>query len=202
MVSKQPDPAGKKQEKIVINSKSKMSVCLQLGIVLFTAALAGSGPATARATSGHASGVAVPFKGSVEGTDTYDVTNFPVMLIDTTTGGVATHLGRYTATAELTVNVVTNVAFGSAHFVAANGDSLYTTSVARGDPVGAPADLTTRVTETHTITGGTGRFAGASGSFTLVRLAVFTGEPDGAGLFATADTAGSFEGTIVLANGK
>ena len=72
----------------------------------------------------------------------------------------------------------------------------------RGDPVGAPAEGTTRVTETHTITGGTGRFAGASGSFTLVRLAVFTGEPDGSGLFATAATEGSFEGTIVLAKGK
>ena len=186
----------------MINAKSRMSVCLQLGIVLLTAALAGSAPATARATSGRAAGVAVPFKGTVEGTETYDVTDFPIMLIDTTAGGVATHLGRYTVTSELTVNVAANSAFGSAHFVAANGDSLYTTSTARGETVGDPAEGTTRVTETHTITGGTGRFAGASGSFTLVRLAVFTGEPDGAGLFATADTEGSFEGTIVLANGK
>jgi len=179
----------------VINAKSRMSVCLQLGMVLFTAALAGFTPAAARGTSGHA----VPFTGNVEGGDTYDVTNFPIMLIDTTAGGVATQLGRYTVTSELTVDVAANSAFGSAHFVAANGDSLYTTSTALGEPVGAPAEGTTRVTETHTITGGTGRFAGASGSFTLVRLAVFTGEPDGAGLFATADTEGSFEGTIVLA---
>jgi hypothetical protein len=183
----------------VINAKSRMSICLRLGIVLFTAALAGSAPATARGTSGHNAGVAVPFKGNVEGTETYDVTNFPVMLIDTTAGGVATHLGRFTEISELTVNVAANSAFGSAHFVAANGDSLYTTSTALGEAAG---DRTTRVTETHTITGGTGRFAGASGSFTLVRLAVFTGEPDGSGLFATADTEGSFEGTIVLANGK
>ena len=143
----------------------------------------------------------MPFKGDVEGADTYDVSNFPVMVIDTTAGGVATQLGRYTVSSELTVDLAAGSAFGSAHFVAANGDSLYTTSTAVGEPVGAPADVTTRVTETHTITGGTGRFAGASGSFTLVRLAVFTGEPDGSGLFATADTEGSFEGTIILARG-
>ena len=186
----------------MINAKSRMSVCLQIGMVLFAAALAGSATATARGTSGHDAGVAVPFKGSVEGTDTYDVTHFPIMVIETTAGGVASHLGRYTVVSDLTADVRTGTAVGSAHFVAANGDSFDTTSTALGEAVGAPAEGTTRVTETHTITGGTGRFAGASGSFTLVRLAVFTGEPDGAGLFATADTEGSFEGTIVLAKGK
>ena len=172
----------------MINAKSRMSVCLQLGIVLFTAALAGSAPATARGTSGHDAGVAVPFKGDVEGVETYDLSNFPTMLVDTTAGGVATHLGRYTVTWEFTVDLTTGAGSGSAHYVAANGDSLYTTVVGQGDPSGIPG--VNQVVETHTITGGTGRFAGASGSFTQVRLA------------APTETFGWFEGTIVLAKGK
>jgi hypothetical protein len=193
--------AGTNQENIVTKAISRIGVRLQLGVVLLAASLAGSALAKPHGRSCRDS-VAVPFKGVVEGVEVYDVSNFPIMLVHTTAGGVATHLGRYTVISELRVDLAAGSAVGSAHFVAANGDSLYTTSVARGEPVGAPAERTTRVTETHTITGGTGRFAGASGSFTLVRLAVFTGEPDGAGLFATADTEGSFDGTIVLAKRK
>jgi len=46
--------------------------------------------------------------------------------------------------------------------------------------------------EQHTITGGTGRFAGTTGTFTLDRL-VNT---------ATGVTSGSFEGSIVLQKAK
>jgi hypothetical protein len=48
------------------------------------------------------------------------------------------------------------------------------------------------VVEWHTITGGTGRFADASGSFNVKRLVNI----------ATGETAGVFSGTINLNKGK
>ena len=112
------------------------------------------------------------------------------MSVDTTGTGVATHLGLFTVTWEFTVNLLNGAGIGSAHFIAANGDSVFTESLGQGDPTETP-DIS-RVVERHTITEGTGRFAGATGYFTLERL-VNT---------ATGDTAGSFNGTIVIHNAK
>lgn len=86
--------------------------------------------------------------------------------------------------------VYTGSGVGSARFSAANGDSLDTTSHGQGDPTATP-DVN-RVVETHTITDGTGGFAGATGSFTLERLVNMK----------TGATSGSFDGSIVLQNGK
>jgi hypothetical protein len=169
---------GANQEKTMSRVKSGMSVCLQLAAILLTAAVAGSALAA----------VEVPFKGDVKADETYDI-NYPIMLVNTTGGGTASHLGRFTVTWEFTVNLEDVTGIGSAHFVAANGDSLYTTSTATAEVDVTPG--VNRVTETHTVTGGTGRFAGASGTFTLVRLAHVDGTTDG-----------SFEGTIVVARGK
>jgi len=130
-----------------------------------------------------------PFTGTVEAQETYIITA-PTMLVDTTGSGEATELGQFTVTWEFTVNLDTGAGVGSAHFIAANGDSLDTTSLGQGDPTGKPDE--NRVVEQHTITGGTGRFAGATGSFTLERL-VST---------ATGVTSGSFEGSIVLQKAK
>ncbi|NQV33770.1 MAG: hypothetical protein HQ515_13840, partial [Phycisphaeraceae bacterium] len=52
------------------------------------------------------------------------------------------------------------------------------------------------VTEEHIITGGTGRFEGASGSFTLERV-VYDVRPG-----VDLESSGSFSGTIVLATSK
>ena len=112
------------------------------------------------------------------------------MYVDTTANGKATHLGRFTVTWEFTVNLLEGSGVGSAHFVAANGDSLFTTSLGQGNPTETP--IINRVVEMHTITSGTGRFAGATGNFTLERL-VST---------VTGVTSGSFAGTINLQKGK
>ena len=152
----------------------KNLVHLQMTAVLLTAALAGPAAAVQQ----------VPFKGSVQAVESYDV-QFPTMFVDTTGSGEATHLGRFTVTWEFTVNLLNGAGIGSAHFIAANGDSVFTESLGQGDPTETPG--INRVVETHTITGGTGRFAGATGSFTLERLA------DSAGI-----TAGSFNGSIVI----
>jgi hypothetical protein len=72
--------------------------------------------------------------------------------------------------------------------VAANGDSIDSTSVVVSSVLG-PVVRTN--TEDHIITGGTGRFSGAQGSFTVVRTHVLAPSADG-----THVTSGSFDGTI------
>ena len=131
----------------------------------------------------------VPLQGAVEAVERYTI-NPPTMLVDTTGSGKATAFDQFTVTWQFTVNLDTGSGVGAAHFTAANGDSLDTTSLGQGDPTATP-DVN-RVVETHTITGGTGGFAGATGSFTLERLVNMK----------TGVTSGSFDGSIVLQNGK
>src|SRR4029453_6829536 len=94
--------------------------------------------------------------------------------------GHATHLGRFTITSDFTVNMMTVTAVGTAIWTAANGDQIFTNVSGHGT-ISFPT-LTT--TETDTITGGTGRFEEASGTFvversinipTLVSSATFSG---------------------------
>ena len=61
-----------------------------------------------------------------------------------------------------------DVAVGLEHFIAANGDSLFTELIGQGYPTENP-DVTL-VVNAHSITGGTGRFAGATGGFISQRL--------------------------------
>jgi hypothetical protein len=152
---------------------------LQLTAMFLTVALAG--PAAAEKE--------IPFKGSVQAVERYEFQD-TTMFVDTTGTGVATHLGLFTVTWEFTVNLLNLEGIGSAHFIAANGDNVFTESLGQGIPTETPDIF--RVVEAHTITGGTGRFAGAAGGFDLERL-VNT---------ATGDTAGSFEGTIMIHNAK
>jgi hypothetical protein len=149
------------------------------------AVLALAGPAAAEGQENQER--QVPFQGVIEAVSNNEI-HFPTMSVNLTGGGTATHLGRYTFTLEGTVDLRNGTGVGSADFIAANGDSLSTTFVGQGVPTGrTPTE--NRVTETYTITGGTGRFDGAGGSFTIVRL-VDT---------ATGETSGSFEGAIVFA---
>jgi hypothetical protein len=70
--------------------------------------------------------------------------------------------------------------------VAANGDSLF----AEGSGLGVPTETpgVNSIVEEYTITGGTGRFVDATGSFTVKRLITLT----------TGVTDGTIEGKIVL----
>jgi hypothetical protein len=126
----------------------------------------------------------VPFKGTIQGHDV-DTGFSPTTVTVATSGtGIGTLVGQFSFTQEVTVNLVNGTGTGSAHFVAANGDSIYTTIAGSGGPTDTPGVLT--ITEIHTITGGTGRFAGAQGSFTVERLASAV----------TFFTSGSFHGSI------
>jgi hypothetical protein len=77
---------------------------------------------------------------------------------------------------------------GNLTLTAANGDQIFATVT--GEAVGGTPDRL-QIVETATITGGTGRFSGATGSFTSTRFADTTTIPG-------IPSSGSFEGTISL----
>ena len=154
---------------------TKTVLYLQMTALLLTVALAGSVAAAKE----------VPFRGSIQGVEIADV-QFPVLFVDGSGSGRATHLGRFTMTYELEVDLLTHETSGSSVFTAANGDSLSTEITGLGTPTANPDVVS--VVEVHTITGGTGRFAGATGSF--IRKYLLN--------LATGVTSGSFDGTIVI----
>jgi hypothetical protein len=131
-------------------------------------------------------GKPLPFKGSIEALETYQV-NGPTMLVMATGSGEATHLGRYTVTYEVAVDLPTGTGSGiSAHYVAANGDSLFAEGSGQATPTDDPSVFV--VVENYTITGGTGRFDGATGSFTEDRRVNIQ----------TGVTSGTISGNIVI----
>ena len=104
-----------------------------------------------------------PFKGTVHAVETGTVV-FPTRFLDRTGTGNATHLGRYTEHVVMQINIPTMSSMGSATFTAANGDTLTASVVGQATRTG-PTSLS--LVEVYTITGGTGRFADATGTFTL-----------------------------------
>ena len=125
----------------------------------------------------------VPFKGSLSGSVTVTPLTPPLASVVIDGGGFATQLGRFTLEVPHVVNQATRIATGTYIFTAANGDTL-TADFSGQATLVAPGVLT--VAETATITGGTGRFAGATGSFSTERTF----------LVATGQTSGTFEGWI------
>jgi hypothetical protein len=124
----------------------------------------------------------VPFKGALHGNDTDRGLNSEGQFLVATSGtGIGTLLGRFKFTLEIAINA-DGTDTGSAHFIASNGDTIDATFVGSGTVDG----VVLSITEYYTITGGTGRFAGAQGSFIVERLA----DPN---KFVTS---GSFHGTI------
>jgi hypothetical protein len=112
---------------------------------------------------------AVPMKGTVDVEVTYrpDFPNMTIYIQGDGTGN-ATHLGRFTVRYDVVLNLLTSVGSGSATFIAANGDQLFTQNYGTVTPTGNPDE--NQIAETYTITGGTGRFEGASGQFGGIRL--------------------------------
>jgi hypothetical protein len=152
---------------------------LALAVLTVMAVLALAGPAAAEDQ--------VPFRGTLAGMRV----SFTLIDPEHATGetdftGEATHLGQcqLVLTAIVTLNDPVRTAVGNFQFVAANGDTLTGTFTGISTPTATPG--VNQIVETSIITGGTGRFAGATGGFTTTRLIDF----------ATLLTVGSFEGTI------
>jgi hypothetical protein len=105
----------------------------------------------------------VPFKGSWRGvTVSADPTNFPVVAVVAEGEGRLTHLGRYFMTSPHTSNVFTGETIGDQIFTAANGDML--TAFCEGFPLPQPDGHVVGSLDCA-MTGGTGRFAGATGFY-------------------------------------
>jgi hypothetical protein len=130
-----------------------------------------------------AAGDPVPLRGTLEGTVTVTPLEPPFESVDIEGTGNATQLGRFTLEVPHTVNLAEGTGSGSFIFTAANGDTLSAEFIGQATLL-APGVVA--LSETAVITGGTGRFAGASGSFTVER----TFYP------ANGTTVGSFEGTV------
>ena len=135
-----------------------MSIRKALTLAGLVLALAVLSPASTLAKAG---GTDRPVHGSGPGTVSINVQTFAIAG-DLT--GVVSHLGKFTARVEATGSLTpegTTVATGTVTFVAADGDRL------TGDVTITGPAPTTSVHENltiTTITGGTGRFAHASGT--------------------------------------
>ena len=129
-------------------------------------------------------GEQVPFKGSFEGDVTVTPLAPPFVMVDVEATGNATQLGLFTLDIPHVVNRATRTAIGTYEFTAANGDTVYAEFTGVSTPTAIPGVL--YIEETATITGGTGRFAGATGIFSVERWYDMV----------AGTTIGSFEGTI------
>ena len=165
-----------------MKNTTRSNTYLSMAAMIMTAALAI--PAAAQNQ--------VPFKGTFQGSDAVT----PPILTESNTG-IGTLLGQFSSTAVFSFSG----GVGSARLIAANGDSIETTFVASAvtvdmapcQVVGAqPEDSYRKITEVHTITGGTGRFAGVQGSFTLTKYHDRVPRSDG----ITHGTCGFYRGTI------
>jgi hypothetical protein len=127
----------------------------------------------------------VPFKGTLQAfeTDQLDLPN-QTLFVTGNGSGNATQLGRYSVEYHVTVSLVSGGGPASIRLVAANGDAIFATGSGQGSPTEIPG--VHLIVERYTITGGTGRFEGASGSFTVVRLV------------SEDVTSGTFDGNIVM----
>ena len=145
--------------------------------LFLTTALAGPGAADK----------SVAFKGSIQTFEIIDFSGLPTTITSDAVGtGNATHLGRFSATWFVVIDTRNSpiVGIGPGVYTAANGDSFFVDSVGEGSPTDDPDVIS--ILDRLTITGGTGRFAGATGSF--IRKALLN--------LVTGFSSGSFEGTI------
>ncbi|MEO7445884.1 MAG: hypothetical protein ABIT96_10755 [Ferruginibacter sp.] len=143
-----------------------------------------TGPTAAISTyAGQMNEAGTPFKGSY--ITSFTVLQPPPNLIQRVSGtGTASHLGRSTFESISNVAVSPHPPFvvtGTRTITAANGDQLFTTFIGTSTPIVNGmngADLQ------ETITGGTGKFVNASGSFTTMArnnfiTSAFTADFDG-----------------------
>ena len=127
----------------------------------------------------------LPFQGVGESTEIYRV-NVSMLSVTASGSGVANELGQFTARYAAEVNLLDLSWSESTEFVGVNGDSIQMKGAGQATASRTPTMF--NLIEIYTITGGTGRFTGASGTITLHRLfSIATG--------AASDT---FEGYIFI----
>jgi hypothetical protein len=130
----------------------------------------------------------VPFRAAFI-TEFESVVNFPIAHISVIGQGGALHMGATKAvTTDQAVNLITG-----------EGTATYTLTAANDDTVVLSLEVQTTFVSmsevtfegSYTVAGGTGRFAGATGSGSLTGSATFTGPSNGVGEFAVTGTISS-----------
>jgi hypothetical protein len=104
----------------------------------------------------------VPIKGQETGAVFPGAFQFPFHYESITAAGKASLLGHYTLTGNFAVDVRVGISTGAFTLTAVNGDTLFLSEAGHGVAIG---DFIHKVS-VFTITGGTGRFEGATGSIT------------------------------------
>ena len=128
----------------------------------------------------------VTFKGRLDGVLTQSTPLVEPVVSNVIEGaGHASRLGPFTVDIPYVVNMATQATDGAYEFAFAKGDTL--TIVFSGQGSFIVGGVIT-VAESGTITNGTGRFAGATGTFSANREFVV----------ATGETSGTFAGTIAI----
>jgi hypothetical protein len=128
------------------------------------AVLALAGPAAAERQEKQ-----VPFRGVLEGASTVTPRTPPFVSVNIEGGGHANQLGNFEVSIPHVANRSNGTAVGTYVFTAANGDTLTADFTSQSTPTDVPGVISVAVTAT--ITGGTGRFADATGSFVADRVA-------------------------------
>jgi len=153
-------------------------------VLAFLATLGLAGPAAAQQQ--------VPFHGVFEGDYTVTpIPGTPTAELVVSASGTGSQVGAFELEIPHLVNFATASATGDYLMTAANGDMVFGTFIGHATPIGTDGHYATLVEEV-TITGGTGRFEGATGSFTAMRLI------DRVNLL----TIGSYDGTISNRRGR
>lgn len=131
-------------------------------------------------------GEQVPFRGTLDAVVNVTPINPPVVSVRIAGAGNASHVGLYTFEFDAVVNQATRTQVGPGAMVitSANGDTITAEGSGGQATLVSPGVLS--IVDPATITGGTGRFADATGSF-VIRRTFFV---------AMGVTTGSFAGTI------
>jgi hypothetical protein len=124
------------------------------------------------------------FQGSLEAVQTETEFNCPLRSVRTKGVCCLPHIGQFSVTADQTVNVSTCTTSGCYRFATADGDTI--SAIVQGAVSPTACKSVVAIKEIATITGGTGRFAGATGSLVVER---FLNK-------VTSATTGSFHGSI------
>jgi hypothetical protein len=126
-----------------------------------------------------------PFKGTIQSTET-SVTVFPTLSVTGSGSGDATELGAFTINYQVEISLLDLSSVESAELTGTKGDSIRAEAVGQATENRTPGML--NVVDIYKITGGTGRFNGASGTFTLNRLVSMT----------TGASSSTFEGYLLM----
>jgi hypothetical protein len=117
-------------------------------------------------TSAAGAGMQVPFRATASGQDTSESFGVDGIHLTSVVSGRATELGKFTQTLDYVLSYDLVDFAGTGTITAADGSQLFLTDVGT-EPGFAAQAFPTPFSATFTITGGTGRFSGASGQGTI-----------------------------------